>query len=133
MSVQRILILRYLLEEIENLRKGLNSGLNHSCNLSEIILFCQYLLYIRKCFLTEFLWIHGFNVFAVHPFHLHHVKNCRRFADVMIVKSLHQFFQGIDLPVLCRAPSQQSYKIHHSLCQKSLVNQILIGRVTGTL
>ena len=51
----------------------------------------------------------------------------------MVVKLLHQFLEGEDLPVAVGGPSQKSDEIDDRLRYKSLFDQILIGGVAAAL
>ena len=50
----------------------------------------------------------------------------------MIIKSFDQFREGEDLTVVLRAPSEKCNKVYDCFCHKSLLQKILIGRMSGT-
>ena len=52
---------------------------------------------------------------------------------MVVIKILYQLLQTENLAVVCRTPSQKRYIIYNCLRQKSLLDQILIGRVTASL
>ena len=136
MSVHGSVIFRHFLKEVDksrNIRKYFDSCLDHSCYFAEVVFLFQHLFHIRKRFFIKRIGVHFLNIFPVHPAQLCNIKHCRRFTDMMIVKCLHQFLKRIDFSVFLGAPSEKSHKIHNSFRQKSLIYQVLIRRMSGTL
>ena len=136
MTVHGSIVFRHFLEEIDqirNIREHFDPCLHHGSDLVEIIVSLQDFLHIGKRFLIECVRIHFLNIFSVHPAQLRDIEHCRRFADVVIVKRLHKFRKSIDLSVLLGAPAQKSHEVHNSLRKESLLHQILVGGMTGTL
>ena len=82
---------------------------------------------------VELIKIHGLNILAVHPLKLYHIKHGRGFADILIIKFLHQLVQGKNLLIALRRPAKKCHKVHHRLRHKALVNQILIGGMAAAL
>ena len=54
--------------EANDIWENFDSSLHHLGNLSQIVIFCDNLFQIRLCHLIEGIKIHGFDIFAVHPF-----------------------------------------------------------------
>ena len=52
---------------------------------------------------------------------------------MVVIKSLHQLFQGKDLTVVLRTPAEQRHKVDYRLCQESLLDQIFVGRMAASL
>ena len=135
MGIHSCIIFRHLLKEvnkIRNIREYLDPGLHHSGNFLQINIPGNGPLDIRQSHFIKLVKVHGFHIFPVHPAKFLNVKYCRRFAHVMIVKHFHQFFQRKDLPVVLRAPAQESHIVYNGLCQESLLYQIFIRRMAGT-
>ena len=108
MNIHLRIVFRKLLEEINmacNIREYLDSRLHHGRNLSQIQILLDHLSDIRLSHLIKFIEIHGFHVLAVHPAQLHHIENCRGFADMAVVELLNQLVQGKELLVSFRRPS----------------------------
>ena len=62
------------------------------------------------------------------------IKNCRRFAHMMIIKRLYQLRKREDLAVICGITSQaEPHSLHYSLCQKALIDEVFIRRMTASL
>ena len=112
MAVHGGIIFRYFLKEVNqsrNVRECFDSGLYHSCNLLEVVVFLQNFFHIRKCSLIEFIRIHFLDILTIHPTKFRNIKYRRRFIDMMIIKYLYQFIQCKDLSVVRRTPSEKCH------------------------
>ena len=135
MHIHGCLIFRYFFKEIYvifDIREYFDSCFYHGCDLVEIQISCDHFLQIRQSHSIEFVIIHLLHVFAVHPAKFYHVKDCRRFADSVVIKFFYQFFQRENLIVGRRTPSQKCYEVYNRFGQESLIQQIFIRRMSAT-
>ena len=136
MAVHRRIVLRNLLEEIDqcrDIRESLNSCLYHSRDLLEVKVTFQNLFHIWKSSLIEYFRIHFLNILAVHPAKLVDIKYSWRFVNVVIIKFLNQLLETEDLVIICRTPSKKCNVVNNCLRNKSLIQKILIRGMSGTL
>ena len=135
MAVHGGIIFRYFLKEVDqsrNVRECFDSGLYHSCNLLEVVVFLQNFFHIRKCSLIEFIRIHFLDILTIHPTKFRNIKYCRRFIDMMIIKCLYQFIQCKDLSVVRRTPSEKCHIVDDRFWNKSLIKQVFIRGMSTT-
>ena len=135
MAIHRCIILRNFLEEINqcrNVRESFDSGLNHSCNFLKVKVSLQNFLHVWKCSFIKYFRIHFLNILAIHPAKLVNIKYSRRFINVMIIKFFNQFPEAEDLVIICRTPAQKGNIVYNCLGNKSLIQKILIGGMSGT-
>ena len=134
MHIHGCLIFRYFFKEIHmifDIRKYFDSCFYHSSDLVEVQISCDHFFQIRQCHLIKFFIVHLLHVFAVHPAKFYHVKDCRRFADSVVIEFFYQFFQRENLVVGRRTPSQKCHEVYDGFSQEALIQQILIRRMTA--